>query len=330
MKNILEKENLVFYWNKTIRVYLVLIFSSLFYSFGISFLLQNSKSLPTGLIAIPQTLSIFFDELKPYVQLIFLVLNIPLFVGFYKKIKWKFIQRTIFFLLFNALFGLVFTLIPAVSSFFNEFFKIDQTMGANGLIPIKDSWQGAIYCFVAILICGTSAAFAWKEGGSTGGTDIISYYFSIKYKKGVGLYLTITSFLISTISMVILANVIAGSNNEDFSFVQIVNSYAYVFLVPAIINFIYPKYKKVRVRINSEKIEEIIISFQKTKFHYPYHIIKYESGFKGTKHKAIETVILLIELKSFQEKIRNIDPNAWVSSIYVNSIKGNFDYSSVD
>ncbi|WAM06880.1 YitT family protein [Mycoplasmopsis cynos] len=45
--------------------------------------------------------------------------------------------------------------------------------------------------------------FQRKAGGSTGGTDIIGYYFSTKAKKSVGPVLSIIGFVTAAIFIVI-------------------------------------------------------------------------------------------------------------------------------
>nr|WP_307926374.1 YitT family protein [Mycoplasmopsis bovis] len=68
-------------------------------------------------------------------------------------------------------------------------------------MKILSSWPIIINGFLGSICAGTSIAIAWKNGGSTGGADIIAYYFSTKKQKSVaGMMFTVniiaTSFFL--------------------------------------------------------------------------------------------------------------------------------------
>ena len=66
---------------------LLILFSSFLYAFATTSLLTKAATIPTGLSAISSTISLIIPILKPYLNFIYLGLNIPLFLIFWKKLK---------------------------------------------------------------------------------------------------------------------------------------------------------------------------------------------------------------------------------------------------
>ncbi|MGL4343204.1 MAG: YitT family protein [Metamycoplasmataceae bacterium] len=315
IKNFLEKNS---------KNYLILIICSFFFSFGTVILLSKAQTIPSGVSSIPQTLSYFFDFIKPYITLIFLGLNIPIILIFWNKVKRSFMCKTLFSLVCNAIFGLIL----GQQQVYDSILSIFQ-IGPEGVSnkEIANSWQGLIYGLLAILVNSLAAAFTWKNGASTGGTDIIAYYFSVKKKTEVGFFLRIIAVLMTTISITIL---LIGKKFEYIIGIQTIVSYLYIFLTTYIINYIFPKYKKVKIRIDSKKPDIILEHLKNIRFSHPYHVTKTKSGYTNEEVTGIESVILLFELKSLQNEILKVDPNAWIATTPVFAIKGNFDYSYFD
>ncbi len=82
-----------------------IILASFFYAFASTSLLTKASSIPSGLSSISMTISLILPVVKPYLNFIYLALNAPLIIIFWKKIKQKYIYLTFIFLLFNAIFG---------------------------------------------------------------------------------------------------------------------------------------------------------------------------------------------------------------------------------
>ena len=70
------------YFKNNKKNVLYLILSSFLFAFASTSLLTKASSIPTGLSAISMTMSLIVTELKPYLNFVYLALNIPLFIIF--------------------------------------------------------------------------------------------------------------------------------------------------------------------------------------------------------------------------------------------------------
>ena len=330
------------------RTLLIIIICSIFYSFGVMMFLSKAATIPAGLSAISISLSYIFTELKPYLSLLYLALNIPIILVFWTKLKRKFLLLTILFLITNAVFGFIFSLKPIDDFFSTQVFvfidkAFDPVLGPNGAIIsnqiVYRGWPVFIYVVLALSFCSPASAIIWKKGASTGGTDIIAHYFSTKKKKDVGLFLMISGYATTLVALVTIwlfknfapsaiANQINGFNK--FFGVQAVGSVVYIYINSLVINILYPKYKKVLMKIDSKSHKTIIEWLEKSEYWHPYKIVESESGYTKQKNYSIESIVLLLESEDIARKIKLVEPNAWISVQPISKIYGRFNYSSVE
>lgn len=322
---------------------LIIVICAFFYSFGNVVFLVKAASIPSGIGAISITLSYIMPILKRYLTFIYLALNIPLIIIFWFKIKRKFILMTIIFLIFNAIFGYVLG-IEVISNFLSDkvFIIIENgnIVNSDGTTEIvKRGWPVFFYIILTLIFCSPSSAIVWKHGASTGGTDIIAHYVSTKKKKEVGLFLMIIGYAMTTFALVLLflmkklAPENIASNINGFKYfinIQVVSSFLYIYANGIIINNLYPKYKKVKIKIDSKKHDLIIKWLEESEYWHPYKIIEITSGYTKQKIYTIESIVLLLESDDIINKIKKIDANAWISVLPVTKIYGRFNYSSVE
>ncbi|MGL5205250.1 MAG: YitT family protein, partial [Metamycoplasmataceae bacterium] len=192
--------------------------------------------------------------------------------------------------------------------------------------PNYSTWPIFVYVSLGLLINSIAASAAWKLGASTGGTDIVAYYFSTKSKKNVGHFLWMISISLSFLSIVAL---FAGGKYESFFGIRTICSVFYILLSSYIINNLYPKYKKVLVRVDSKKYQEIATDLN-INYCHAFKIKENISGYTNQKNYTIETVMLLLEYKDFKKHILEIDKSAWITRMSIDDLSGNFDYSNVD
>ena len=387
------------YFKNNKKNVLYLILSSFLFAFASTSLLTKASSIPTGLSAISMTMSLIVTELKPYLNFVYLALNIPLFIIFWNKNKKSYTYATLIFLVSNAIFGFfigfdfnggtyedggsfdyyvsnyLFVFCPPTNQTeiaFAEHFKINNMASVNlntynewlldnwyvepnqpndmitntlswkpsgKTIGVEKGWPIFVYTLTAVLLAGISGAISWKYGGSTGGTDIIACYYSTKNKKPVGTILMIIGSLIVTVSLLILwllssygpNKIREGINGFDSIFsLQTLASAIYIVLFGKILNMIYPKYKKVNIKIDTVNIELIKEYLKKSKFNHPYKIHTLTSGWTGKNVYTIETVVLLLEAEELIKSVKEVDPSAWISKTSIRKIYGAFDYSRVE
>lgn len=331
-----------YFWKQNWKNVLIIITCSLFYSFGSIMFLTKSASIPSGLSAVSITLAYVLPYLKKYLTLIYLGLNIPLILFFWNKIKRKFMVLTMIFLVFNALFGFIFGL-DVINNFFSEkvFVFIDKAhIVENGATNIvNQGWPIFIYIILTLTLCSPTSAIVWKHGASTGGTDIIAHFFSTKKKKEVGKFLMIIGYTMATLSLIVVVSLKSVGSNQikqninGFQYIfgiQTVSSFVYIYANGIIVNMLYPKYKKVKLIIDSKEHQKIITWLEESEYWHPYKIIESTSGYTKQKIYSIETVVLLLESDDIAWKIKKVEPNAWISISPISKIYGRFNYSFIE
>ena len=326
---------------------LIIIFCSIFYSFGQVHFMIKAGSVLDGVEAISVSMTYILTVLKPYLTILYLALNIPLIIFYWRKVKRHFIITTLIFLFFNALFGFIFGIQP-VEEFISE--KVIVIM-KDGWMPedpngdpgttkyVAAGWPVFIYVILAVACCSPAAAIVWKLGSSTGGTDLIAYYISYKYKKPVGSFLMLTGTLMATMGILFLylskkfMPINISQNINGFNNIlgcQTFGTYLYILLNGFVINSIYPKYQKVRIKIDTRNLEEITNFFKSINFWHPYKIVKSISGYNNNTIYSIESIVLLLESDDIAKKIKDYVPDAWISIAPISRIYGRFNYSRID
>ncbi|MDK2819296.1 MAG: YitT family protein [Mycoplasmataceae bacterium] len=308
-------------WKKII----MLLLSSFLFAFGTIIFLVQANTIPSGLSSIPQTLLYFFSDLKPYVTLIYFALNIPLIIFFWNKVKKSFLLLSLIFMFLNAFWGFI---LGEYGSSISQLFIIINNWTINDIDqPGYTTWPIFVYVSLAILINSFAASLAWKSGASTGGTDIIAYYFSTKLKKDVGNFLWIISLTISFFSIISL---FFGGIYDSFFGIRTICSIFYIIFTSFIINQLYPKYRKVLVKIDSKKYKEITNYLNDINYWHGFKIFEATSGYTKEKNYTIESVMLVLEYKEFRKIIIHLDPNAWITCSRINDLFGNFNFSKIE
>lgn len=347
-----EKINLFDFVLENWKKILVIILCALCYSFGNVMFLTKASSIPSGLSSISIMLSYIFINLRPYLTLIYLFLNLPLFIIFWKKLKKKFLLLTIIFLSFNALFGFifgfgeindflsnkVFNILPDINSWSDKDIFKNNKVGATTSIVLL-GWPIFIYLAMALIFTSPFAAFVWKMGASTGGTDIIAHYYSTKKKKDVGSLLMLIGYTMASISLLIMyliknfGPIEISKNINGFKVlfgIQTWSSFAYILVNGLLINMLYPKYKKVILNIDTKDPKIISQWLIDSEYWHPYKIKESISGYTKQSIYTISSIVLLLESDDIVENIKKVDPTAWISISPISKIHGRFNYSKVE
>lgn len=306
-------------WHKKHRTkkwyaYVAISLAAILFTLSIQSFVQTSKTLTAGVSAFALAPTLLIDELKPFVGPIYLVLNIPIILFFYKKIKKDFIKRTILFLLVQSASGSLF-LIPEVQGTFDSLIIPPEKV-------LSEEWPIFILASIGGFFAGASIALAWKFGGSSAGGDIFSYYYSYKYKKPVGSISFIVSLIFVTISFAVTIGI--SEEIRDKGFAILLATLCYVGISSLMINIFYPRYSTIFAEIHSNKIDKISKYFKDSKYTHSWQVIKIRSGYMDKDTKMISTAMLLLEVKPIVAKIKEIDPNAWISITKIRNIIGNF------
>lgn len=299
--------------------YLMISFAAILFNFGIQVFVQVGRTFSSGVSSLVLVPSFLYPSLIPFVPLMYLGLNVPLIIIFWNKIRRSFIIRTIVFLLVQSAFGILFLNDNISTSIRSLIVPYDEVL--------EQVWPIFILSMIGGVFIGFSAAISWKFGGSSGGGDFITYYLSTKKKVPVGT----VSFIISMmfLSFAFFLSIGLDPTIRTKSIPIIISTILYVFIMSIVINFVYPKYSKIKVEIHSLETEKIN-SMLKKEYHHAWSIEEIESGYIGQKRKKITTVMLLLELKQFKQKILEIDPSSWISISTVKKVIGEFDTSQIE
>lgn len=327
--------NIINIWKKKPFSIFMMFISSFLFSFGVSIFLSQGRTIPSGLTAIPTLITYLFHVTEPYFALMYIGLNIPLIILFRKYLKNSFIYLTIIWMIFQTLWGLILGLQP-INSFLKDNVSIWKKWNVNdSLKQTKDLWPILYYTIMGASLMGIGIGIAWKFGGSTGGTDIISYYFSTKKKKPIGKFMMIISIIISFASLTIFGLLghfditEQGSINELLG-IQVMATILYILLSASIVNKIYPKYKKVNITIYTSIPQEVMQHLSDIKYWHSYNMWSGISGYTKQAIHKIETIALYLEVKAIIKEIKKIDPNIWVSIKPIDNTLGKFDTSKID
>lgn len=300
--------------------YSMIFLSAFLFAISIQVFVMVAHTFTSGISALALIPSILVDGLTPYVSAIYLAMNIPLMLLFWKKVKKDFLYKTLFFLVIQALFGLIFM-----------FDSISEPLRSLVIIPddvLLEVWPIFIMSMLGGGAVGVSITIAWKYGGSTGGGDIITYYYSTKKKVSIGFI----SFLISMIFVVIsfIVSISTQEDTRDKALPILVSTIMYVAISSIIVNILYPKYATVSVEVHSRKSKEINRFLKESKYIHSWQNREVQSGYVGDKKIIITTVMLLLEYKEFRKNMISIDSKVWIQAIRIKSLYGRFITTSFD
>ncbi|WP_406615311.1 DUF2179 domain-containing protein [Mycoplasmopsis hyopharyngis] len=355
------------YWKRVLIVFI----SALIFNFGINTFISRSETIPSCLTGLPTLLVLIFPKIKPYFALIYLAANVPLFLTFGLKEKKSFVFLTLLFMIFQIPTNFIFT-IPVVNEFLYNTFnltagwtkelkvvQVDPPITQSYIIENPNTWPILLYGILGAISIAVSIALTWKSGGSTGGTDIVIYYFATKSKKNVAFVFSIVSLTFSLSFLVIFRFAKPHTiSYRDFEYLNIPSEFPYIpeiavkkrdevqhitsfgmrelstllyiLINNIVLSIIYPKYAKVQLEISCSNYENILKYFKRINFWHSYTIRTVKSGYTGNKIYIIDSVMLLLETKNIVLDIKKIEPTAWISIKPVRQAIGKFNTRFVE
>lgn len=355
-----EKMTLPIIWKVYWKRVLIIFLAALIFNFGAQVFLIKASTVPSGLTGIPTLIQLLIPKTKPYFAVIYLAVNIPLFLFFGFHIKKSFTVLTILFMLFQIITNFFFTWQPIEDKLIhwidfvpNWEHNIDQAINAGSVFNdqiIKETqvirvinpetWPILVYCGIGALFIGSGVALTWKAGGSTGGTDIVVYYFSTKSKRNVAGVMTIVSFATAATFLIIYGflspNVYVDNQENVYTSKYIyfgmreLSTFFYILVNNLVLGIIYPKYKKVKLSISCADPANVLAYFKLINYWHGYQVTTLKSGYTGKDVYKVETVMLLLETKNIIEDLKKVDSTLFISITPVERVIGNFNTQYVD
>lgn len=284
-----------------LHMILMLLCSSLLYAFAVTCFINQSNGniITAGVSGLAMLISrVFFtDNASLAYMIIYIIMNIPLFILAYKSIGKIF---SIFTLANVVIASLIIGLIPL---------EIFSFLKINELEPITIS-------LISGVLAGTSIGFALKANLSTGGGDIISLYFGIKKGVSIGRYV-----MIFNSSVILIYGGYTGIVNDNWH--PIFYTLAYIFISSTVVDLIFTRTKKVLIEVITEKGDEIS-SILLRETHHGCTILRGEGAFSHNGKQLLHMVVSVRQINEVAKTIRNIDPCSFVIQLPVDNIYGKF------
>lgn len=243
-------------------------------------------------------------------SILYFLLNIPVFILGWLKIGKRF---TIFSIINVFLASLFISLIP-------------------------QSWETSVLydsqltrTLYAGILAGFSAAIAFKGNVSSGGMDIIAYYFANRKSEGVGKYNV--SFNIIVVSFYFVLNLIKpsttsdvitdpGITNVNVAITSFISSITYLVMTSFVIDLINVRNKKAQVQIitNHEELATILIS----NFPHGATTVKGVGVFSNSEKTIIYMSVSSNEVADVVRLTQQVDEKAFINVSDLRQVFGKF------
>lgn len=272
--------------NKILKIAIYTIISALLQAIALNCFYIPSGLLDGGLTGIGLIINYLSDG-GFSLALFLLIANIPLAVLGY----------------FNV--GKYFTIITFVNVAFTSFLlAIIPTQGFLNEIMLNSIVGG--------LILGIGVGLALEAGSSTGGTDFIALYLSIKKQKSAGQYMMLLNGIIILIS-------------AYFFDVQIaVYTIIATYVCSKVIDVIHVRYQRVTMAIITSHGDQVIDYLLEYQIH-GITILPAKGGYSKEDKNFIYTVVSTYQVNQIQDSIFEIDQSAFINVTSSKEIYGSFD-----
>ncbi len=306
-------------FKKIILPYLMIILGALLTSIGTNFYLIPMNTFPIGIMGlsgeianiigfIPGVGGDFMINILTWV--IYFILNIGPMILAWTKLSRRFAIRTITYIIFVTIFGL---LIP---SSFVDGYAIPEAL------RIYDPLTSIIF---AAFLLGIGLALSLKFGSSTGGTDIFAMYLSVYKDKSFTKINFVFNFFVVIGAVLIALHPNIADNLDDQGQIEIAALMVIMLIVWTLtINYLYDINKKITLLIitnHKNEISQWIIDHGNRTTTIIDSI--------GSKSKQPNNILLLtitsLERKKFINGIRKIDEKVWIAVLKNEEVIGEFD-----
>lgn len=321
-----------------VREYIVSIFIMLVSAFLFAFSFkvfqspttQDGNILPLisgGTAGLSRSVVVIFNMCgfsNEYTDLIYAItytiLNIPIIYLAFRYIGFRF-----------ALFTAINVVATSILTNF-AFINCDEFISklATQIACVTDSGlQAGILprAMLAGVLNGVASAMCLSFGGSAGGVDTVSYFFSLRRSKNVGHYVII----INTFVFVLFASLNTGyeiMNTVDTSsamanfFLILLFVSIFSFTCALVMDFINQHNKKEQIQIITkvENVSKLLLS----NIPHGATIVRSKGAFTGEDHIIIYVVVSKYETKTVVKLVRDADPNSFINVISVSQVYGRF------
>ncbi|PPE06402.1 YitT family ABC transporter [Mesoplasma corruscae] len=265
------------FWRDLLWIVLAAMLTTIAVDFFIS-VTGGAGLFPGGFGAIARFFSILINNTLKIPSsttyfLIYFMINVPLAIFGYFKIGGRFAISTIIYLVLTIIFDLIIQNTPYINPHnlpllipIGTLFKT-STMGSMVL------WLFVFAVFAGI-INGIAYSMTYRAGASTGGSDWVSYYYSVKKDKSIGM-INVRINICTLITIIILNTLIMQTKDIEASFKM---------------NQIYYQFKDFESLKNTNFWHEVLNIAQKNDDKYKDIAVINPQNFKDKWLKATEII----------------------------------------
>lgn len=268
-------------------------------AFSGNFAINHYNLVGGGVTGLGQVIILFFDKLginygithDTFQSILYFSINVPLFILAFLKIGKKFAIFSAINVLLTSMF---ITIIPES---WTMIFDIQNDLLCRAIF--------------AGVLNGLGITIAVELGHTTGGTDIVSSYFSLKKGIGIGKYVMIIN------TSIVLAYTILSSITTPYlegvhgAATMALYTLIFFFVSSFFVDHLTTRNKKVQLQIVTDNtdIAKVLIN----QFPHGCTIVDAKGAFYNHDKKIIYTVISSFELNKATALIYKIDPHAFVT-----------------
>src|SRR5690625_3004072 len=219
-----------------------------------------------------------------------IVLNVPVFIIGLRELGRKTFIYTIIGTLSVSLFLYIFQ-----ANHFNLALQSDMTLVA---------------LFAGVFI-GVGLGIIFRNGGTTGGVDIIARIVNKYFGWSMGKTMFIFDFLVITLSIFFVLDLVQGM----YTLVA-------VYIGARVIDFIQEGAYSARGAIIISKHSDTIAKAINTSMNRGVTILTGKGSYTGSKQNVLYCIVARNEIVKLKNIVINIDPNAFVSVTHVHEVLG--------
>lgn len=298
------------YLNKSFLTSVLLtIISAVIMAVGVKVFITPNKFLSTGTTGVALIIGRIYDILTSsnYEALItgvlMIIFNIPILILAWKKLSHKFTVLTAINVLSNSL---CLALLNDID--LNQ--MLNLVAGKDGNITLLDA-----ALFVG-LMNGAANALAYIVGGSTGGVDVLSMYFSQKKQSSLGKINIFVNIFILAMGYIVDRADPAALSKAFYTLI-------YLVLSSIVIDLFYIRNKRAILFITTSKGKEISNEITR-KFVRGVTTMDAKGGYTGEHKDLLYCACSSFEVVDIVKKVKEIDDHAFISVVEANKVHGNF------
>ncbi len=296
------RHNKVFDWIFSIVIVAI---CAAFYALAVKVFVSPKRLLAGGVSGISLLLGRFieatgwlsFSETN-IAGVLTLVFNIPLLILAWKKLNLKFA------ILSSVHVITVSTLVAFLPNNMSE-------------IIFKDAWNDIGILDAALFagaIVGISTGFCFHLGGSSGGMDIVAYYFSSRKQVTVGKLNSIINA-----SIIILSIILFPSDGVDKALYTLI----YIFTNSFTLDLVFNRNKKNMIHIvtnNGEAVSKFIMA----NFYRGVTQMDAKGAYTGNHKDFLYVIATAFESLEIAKEVKKFDPDCFITIVPVGKVYGRF------